>query len=34
MTALTTGQTVLFSQVPNRLDADVVLGEIARHRAG
>ncbi|BBZ02683.1 acyl-CoA synthetase [Mycolicibacterium chitae] len=34
MTALTTGQTVLFSEVAGRLDADVVLAEIARHRAG
>ena len=34
MTALTTGQTVLFAQNANRFDADAVLADIAKHQAG
>jgi acyl-CoA synthetase (AMP-forming)/AMP-acid ligase II len=34
MTALTTGQTVLFATHANRFDADEVLADIARHQAG
>ncbi|BBZ31652.1 acyl-CoA synthetase [Mycolicibacterium confluentis] len=34
MTALTTGQTVLFAENANRFDADAVLADIAKHQAG
>ncbi|CAJ1579594.1 acyl-CoA synthetase [[Mycobacterium] wendilense] len=33
MTALTTGQTVVFAEVANRFDADAVVADIARHQA-